>query len=80
MNKTDITVLKRGLKRMVIAILTAALSAVSIYGFVVVASLTGYRAVIVFLLAVVAAYWAFVLLYTQGSTRKTNAEEQGDRK
>ena len=70
--------LGRGFVRMMFAVLTAVMFAISVYGFIVVASVTGYWAVLMFTVSVANLFWAFVLLYTQGRTRKTNAEGQGD--
>ena len=76
--KANAKTLGRGLTRMLFAILTAVMFAISVYGFIVVASLTGYWAVLLFHVSVVNLFWAFFLLYTQGLTRKTNTEGQGD--
>lgn len=76
--KASAKAMGRGLTRMLIAVLTAVMFALSVYGFIVVASVTGYWAVLLFHISVVNLFWAFVLLYTQGRTRKTDVESQGD--
>lgn len=78
--KANAKTLGRGLGRMLLAVLTAVMFAISVYGFIVVASETGYWAVLLFTVSVVNLFWAFVLLYTQGITRKNNTESQGDNK
>ena len=64
--KEDTTALKTGLKRMLLALLTAFLFALSIFSFVATATATGYWAVILFISAIVLLGWSFVLLYAQG--------------
>ena len=78
--KTDATTLKRGLKRMVIALFTAVLFAIAIFGFIVTAIATGYMAVMIFLTSVVILGCAFAFVYAQGITRWTLVESQGDDK
>ena len=74
MNKMDANILKLGLKRMLIAIITAALFFFSVCGFIAVATATGYLAVFIFLTSIVAMVCAFIFLYAQGITRKTGGE------
>ena len=64
--KKDTSTLKIGLKRMVLALFTAVLFALSIFSFIATATATGYWAVILFISAIVLLGWAFVLLYAQG--------------
>ena len=75
MNKTDIKILKRGFKRAVLSLLAAALTAASFYGFITVPNTSGYRAVITFWLAMVAAYGAFVLFYILGRNLKASVKK-----
>jgi hypothetical protein len=78
MKKTDVMVLKRGLKRMGLALLTAATFAISVAGLIVTAIAPGYVAVILFLASIVAMAMAFVLLYAQGLHPKVSNESLGD--
>ena len=79
-NKKNARTLGRGISRMLFALLTAVLFAISVYGFIVVASVTGYWAVLLFNVSIVNLFWACVLVYTQGRARKTDTESQGDDK
>jgi hypothetical protein len=58
--------IKRGLKCLAFALLTAAIFAVSVYGFIAVATAPGYLAVMLFLGSIVALAVAFTLLYALG--------------
>lgn len=78
-NKKSALIMGRGIARLLFALLTAVLFAISVYGFIVVASVTGYWAVLLFTVSVVNLFWAFVLMYVQGRTRK-NTEGRGDDK
>lgn len=80
MNKTDVTILKRGLRRVGAALLTTATFAVSVLGFIVTAIVPGYLAVLLFLASVFATAIAFTLLYAQGINHKINPESQGESK
>ena len=64
--KRDVISLGRGLKRMIIALITAFLFALSVFSFFLVAKAPGYWAVVVFFGAVVLLIVAFTLLYAQG--------------
>ena len=75
--KADLMAFRRGLKRTLIALLTAALAALSVFGFIRTAVATGYWAVILFLASLVELVWVVILLYAQGIIR---AESRGDRK
>lgn len=77
MNKIDKKILKTGLKRVAIALLTAFLFAMSVLAFIVTATATGYWAVILFISGIVLMIWAFVFLYAQGIT---GDESQGENK
>ena len=79
MNKTDGKILKRGLKRMSLALMTAAIFVTSVLGFIKVAFVPGYLAVALFLGSVVALGMALVLLYAQGINRKIRTESKGDK-
>jgi hypothetical protein len=65
--KNDAT-LKRGFKRTLLALLTAATFAISVFGFVAVASVPGYLAVLLFLTSSLGLGISFTLLYAQGIT------------
>jgi fatty acid desaturase len=75
--KTDARTLRQGIKRTLIAILTAVLFALSVCCFIAVAFAAGYWAVIVFFSAIVLLGLAFILLYAQGIT---HVESKGDNK
>ena len=80
MNKSDVKTFKRGLKRVAVALFTAALFAVAVLGFIAVAIATGYLAVLLFLASLTVLGFAIILLYAQGITRKTYTESKGGRK
>ena len=79
MNKTDFYILKRGCKRMAFALVTAALFALSIWGFIKTATSPGYWAVLLFLISVVSLGLAFLFLYTQGIIRGKYVESKGEK-
>ena len=64
--KNDAIVVIRGLKRTLFALLTIALFAISALGFITVASVQGYMAVVLFFASILGLVFAFVLLYAQG--------------
>lgn len=66
--KTDLNALKLGLKRTVLALITAFMFGLSVYCFIAVATSTGYWAVVQFLSAIVLMVLVFILLYAQGIT------------
>ena len=78
--KTDSAALKLGLKRMMVALFTAILFAISILGLIITAIAQGYLAVLLFLASIVVLGCAFIFLYAQGLTNKTHTERQGDDK
>lgn len=78
--RSDAVALKRGLKRMMIALLTVVLFGIAVFGFIVTAISPGYLAVLLFIASIVALIFAFVFLYAQGLTRKPHVESQGDDK
>ena len=80
MNKTDFSILKRGLKRMILALFTAALFAGSVWGFIETATATGYWAVLFFITSVLALGLGFLFLYAQGLVRGKYEESKGDDK
>ena len=80
MNKTDGKILKKGLKRVVIALLTAFLFGLSVFAFIATATATGYWAVILFISALVLLLWTFIFLYAQGLGPKTYTECKGGKK
>ena len=75
--KANAKAMGRGFARMLLAVLTAILFAIAVYGFIVVASVTGYWAVLLFHVSCMNLFWAFVLLHAQGRGRE-NTESQGD--
>lgn len=79
-NKTDVDVLKRGLKRVVVALVMAATFVIAVLGFVVTAIAPGYLAVILFLASILMLVMAFALLYAQGINRRIHTESQGENK
>lgn len=74
--KKDTSALKMGLKRMAIALFTAALFASSVFSFIFTATATGYWAVVLFLAAIVQLVWAVIFLYAQGITREESKGEK----
>lgn len=75
--KKDTATLKIGLKRMVLALFTAVLFAVSVFCFIAVATAPGYLAVVMFITALFALVCGIIFLYAQGITNK---ESNGDDK
>lgn len=73
--QTDARSLWLGLKRVLVALLTAASFGLTGYTFFAVATATGYWAVALFIAAIVLAIWSFSLLYAQGIVP---VESQGD--
>ena len=66
MDKNDGRVVIRGLKRTLVALLTAVTFAASGLGFIVTAKVPGYLAVLLFFVSILALVASFVLLYAQG--------------
>lgn len=64
--KADAKALRRGFKRMLLALLTALLFGLSVYAFVAAATATGYWAVVLVISALVLLLWTFILVYAQG--------------
>lgn len=64
--KADARAVRRGLKRMALALITAILFAISVFTFVAVAYVTGYLAVLLFISAITVMGLAFIFLYAQG--------------
>lgn len=79
MNKTDFRILKRGCKRMVFALFTAALFALSVWGFIETATATGYLAILFFFISVVELGLALLFLYAQGIGRGKYEESKGEK-
>ena len=79
MNKTDFSILIRGLKRMVFALATAVMFALSGWGFVETATATGYLAVLFFFISVAELGIALLFLYAQGLIRGRYQESKGER-
>lgn len=80
MNKTYTKILKRGLKRLGLAFITMVAFAISVLGFIEVATAPGYLAVLQFILSVLWLGTTFVLLYAQGATETEHKESQGEDK
>jgi hypothetical protein len=80
MNKTDAKILKRGLKRVGVALLATSIFVSSVVGLIVTATAPGYLAVLLFLLSIVGLLASFVLLYSQGINRRISAESRGESK
>lgn len=78
--KNDARTVVRGLKRTLLALLTAALFAIAVLGFIVVAKAPGYLAVVLFFASVLALICSFILLYAQGITLKGTEERAGESK
>lgn len=78
MKKTDGKILKRGLKRTAIALLTAFTYAFAIAGFIVTAFIPGYLAVLMFAVSLFAVAVGYCLLYGQGLNRKARVESKGE--
>ena len=77
MNKNDARVVARGLKRTLLALLTAAMFAIAVIGLIAVANAPGYLAVILFFTSILALGGSFILLYAQGIIR---VESKGESK
>lgn len=77
MNKDDVRVVIVGLKRTLLALLTAAILAISVIGFITVAKVNGYMAVLLFFASVLGLIGSFILLCAQGITR---VESRGESK
>lgn len=80
MNKSDARILKRGLRRVTTALLTALVFTMVIVCFITTAMLNGYWAVLVFTAGLLWLGIAFILLYAQGVNRTTLKESKGERK
>lgn len=78
MSKSDINILKRGLKRVAAATLTLLTFAIALAGFIATAFVTGYFAVLLFFAATAAMLFAISLLYAMGLTRPSHKERQGE--
>ena len=79
-NRADARAVVIGLKRTFIALVTAALFALSVYSFIKVASAPGYCAVGLFFLAIIELVASFLLLYAQGLAPKLTKESKGENK
>lgn len=78
MNKTDVKILKRGLRRVVLALLTTVTFLVAVAGLVAVVFLPGYAAVLVFIASLLVLATAFGMLYGHGMNPRTHTESTGD--
>jgi energy-converting hydrogenase Eha subunit C len=75
--KNDARIIVRGLKRTLLALLTAATLALAVMGLITVATAPGYLAVVLFFASVLALIVSVVLLYAQGIIR---VESKGESK
>lgn len=80
MNKTDVNILKRGLKRVALALLTATTFVIALVGFVVTGFATGYLAVMLFFVSALVLAIAYCLLYGHGMNHQVKAESKGENK
>lgn len=78
MNKADVRILKRGLKRVGVAVLTALIFVSSVVGLIVTATAPGYLAVLLFLLSVMGLLATYILMYAQGLNRRLRTESKGE--
>jgi Flp pilus assembly protein TadB len=76
-SKEDKKIMRRGLKRTLLALVTAALFALAICGLVAVAVAPGYLAVLLFFASILSVVCAFISLYAQGII---DTESYGDGK
>ena len=79
MNKSDVRTLKRGLRRVLVALITAGIFSIATLGFIAVAFMQGYLAVLVFLVSLAVLGFAIVLLYAQGINPKIHKESKGEK-
>ena len=75
--KNDTRTVVRGLKRVFLALLTAALFGASVFGLITVATAHGYWAVGLFVASLLVMALAFILLYAQGIGTVINLESMG---
>ena len=80
MNKVDANILKRGLKRVGVSLLTTAVFVGSVVGLITTATAPGYLAVLLFQLSVIGLAATFILLYALGINRKISMESKGESK
>ena len=64
--KKDKSALKRGFKRTLLALMTAAMFTISVFGFIATATAPGYLAVAVFITSIAMLGCGFIFLYAQG--------------
>lgn len=77
MNKSDINTFKRGFRRTVLALLTAAFFVLGVCGLIKTASVPGYLAVITFIASLASMFASLVCMFAQGVTI-TGKTESGD--
>ena len=78
--KNDARIVFTGLKRTLVALMTVAFFALAVLGFIAVAKMQGYMAVLVFFASVVSLLGSFTFLYAQGIVTKILPESKGDDK
>lgn len=77
-NKNDARTVVAGLKRTLLALLTAGMFAAAVLGFIATAKAPGYLAVVLFFASILVLVASFILLYAQGLTPKLVQESKGD--
>ena len=78
MSKTNGKILKRGLKRIALALLTTASFVLAVAGFIGVAFVPGYLAVLLFLVSVFVLAIAFTMLYGYGMNNQPRYERKDE--
>lgn len=78
--KTDAKTVAVGIKRTLLALLTILFLGAAVYGFVAVASASGYIAVLLFFASVLGLIASYILLYAQGITNVVPKESKGENK
>ena len=76
--KNDARVLVTGLKRTLLALLTAGTFASAVMGFIATTKAPGYLAVVLFVASILALISSFILLYAQGLGPKVARESKGE--
>ena len=74
----DFRALRIGIRRTLLALVTAIVFALSIYDFIAVTTVSGYWAVLLFVCAIMLLGLSFLLLYAQGILSKTQQESKGE--
>lgn len=80
MSKSDINTLKRGLKRVGVALITTLSFALCAAGFILTAFIPGYAAVLVFIASIIVLLFSVSLLYAQGVNPQRKVGKPGEGK